>query len=616
MMKGPGGNQQTGHAISAASNGSGVPALSLRDTDASLCDFDQSVPPLLQRIYAGRGIRCQDQLKLGLSELPAPGRLRGLDQALMLLIEALQTDRKILIVGDFDADGATSTALAMLALKAMGHENVEFLVPDRFRYGYGLTPEIVELAAARQPYLLVTVDNGISSLAGVEAARALGIKVLVTDHHLPAAELPTAEAIVNPHQPGCLFPSKNLAGVGVIFYVLSALRSRLRELGWFATRHITEPNMAQWLDLVALGTVADVVKLDQSNRILVHQGLARIRSGHTRPGIQALLELANRNSAQLVAADLGFALGPRLNAAGRLDDMSVGIHCLLAQDPMEARRLAAQLDELNRDRRVIEADMQRQAMALIGSLRLDEESMPWGLCLLDEQWHQGVVGLLASRIKDRFHRPVIAFAGGGQVSGAGDRQATEELKGSARSIPGLHIRDVLDTVAARNPGMITRFGGHAMAAGLSLPKENFAAFAVAFDEVVRQLLAPEELNARLLVDGRLDTTELNLNVAEQLRQGGPWGQGFPEPLFYGEFQIVDRRVVGEMHLKLLLSPAQSPEHLLDAIAFGVVEDYDVDQLPEVLPLAYRLDVNEFRNRRSVQLRVERILLPVRTADPV
>ncbi|HAD09544.1 MAG TPA: single-stranded-DNA-specific exonuclease RecJ [Porticoccaceae bacterium] len=615
-MKGLGGDQQTDQALCFQSDGPGVPSLGLRESDPGLCDFDESVPVLLQRIYAGRGIRSQDQLKLSLDELPAPGQLRGLDQALALLVEAFEAGQKILIVGDFDADGATSTALSLLALKAMGHKTVEFLVPDRFRYGYGLTPEIVELAAQREPDLLITVDNGISSHAGVEAARALGIKVLITDHHLPAAELPSAEAIVNPHQPDCAFPSKNLAGVGVIFYVLSALRGRLRERGWFASKNIHEPNMAQWLDLVALGTVADVVTLDQSNRILVNQGLARIRSGRTRPGIQALLELANREPVQLVAADLGFALGPRLNAAGRLDDMSLGIHCLLTDDPLEARSLAGRLDELNRDRRVIEADMKREAMALINDLRLDEESMPWGLCLLDEQWHQGVVGLLASRIKDRFHRPVIAFAGAGQIGGGGHQGEGAELKGSARSIPGLHIRDVLDTVAAHNPGMITRFGGHAMAAGLSLPKDNFAAFAVAFDNVVRQVLSPEELQATLLVDGQLEKAELNLAMAEQLRQGGPWGQGFPEPLFYGEFKIIERRVVGEMHLKLMLSPPQNPEHLLDAIAFGVVEDYDVDQLPELLPLAYRLDVNEFRNRRSVQLRVERILLPTLAAAPV
>lgn len=588
----------------------------LRSVDVSACEFDDSVPDLLQRIYAGRGITHQNELKRGLVELPPPDQLLGLDKALQLLLEAFTENLSILIVGDFDADGATSTALSVLALKSLGHHRVDFLVPDRFKYGYGLTPEIVALASEQKPDLLITVDNGISSNAGVDAARALGMRVLITDHHLPGSELPKADAIVNPHQAGCLFPGKNLAGVGVIFYVMSALRGRLRESGWFTREGIDEPNMARWLDLVALGTVADVVPLDKINRVLIHQGLARIQAGQMRPGILALLELANRDHRRIVASDLGFAVGPRLNAAGRLEDMTIGINCLLTDDVLEARQLALQLDELNRDRRIIEADMEREALSIVSDLHLDTDSMPWGLCLMDAQWHQGVVGLLASRVKDRFHRPVIAFAegvsdktsafesDGGQLSGG-------ELKGSARSIPGLHIRDVLDSIAAQNPGMINKFGGHAMAAGLSLEANNFADFAVAFDTEVRRLLNIEDMTAETLTDGELASDDLNLTSAEQLRQGGPWGQHFPEPSFVGEFTIVEKRIVAEKHLKMILSPLGNKDQMIDAIAFGVVDKHDVENLPRQLELVYRLDVNEFRGRQSAQLLVEKLLVPER-----
>ncbi len=580
-----------------------------RTADLDVCQFDKQLPTLLQRIYAGRGITHQQQLNTGLGELPDPGSLKGVEQAIELLIDAFTNHLSILVVGDFDVDGATSTALSILAMRSMGHQRIDFLVPDRFQYGYGLTPGIVTLARQRQPDLLITVDNGISSNAGVTAAKALGMRVLITDHHLPGHELPEADAIVNPHQAGCLFPGKNLAGVGVIFYLMSALRSRLRDIGWFAEQGVDEPNMARCLDLVALGTVADVVPLDQINRVFVAQGLARIQAGQTRPGILALLELANRDHRRLVAADLGFAVGPRLNAAGRLDDMTLGINCLLTDDVVEARKLAVQLDELNGDRRIIEADMEREALAIVSELNLDQYTMPWGLCLMDEQWHQGVVGLLASRVKDRFHRPVIAFAIGKSIADEDNTVSARELKGSARSIPGLHIRDVLDSIAAQNPGMIDKFGGHAMAAGLSLAEHKFIEFSVAFDAEVRRLLSVEDLQVETLTDGALGSDDMNLSVAQTLRQGGPWGQHFPEPVFYGKFNIIAHRIVAEKHLKLTLSHIDDELQYIDGIAFFVVDKHDLDQLPQQLEMVYRLDVNEYRGRQSVQLIIEKLLLP-------
>ncbi|MBQ0720690.1 MAG: single-stranded-DNA-specific exonuclease RecJ [Gammaproteobacteria bacterium] len=556
------------------------------------------MPALLQRVYAGRGVFTQQELSLKLAELPRPDALRGLDAALDLLCTALREDQSVLIVGDFDADGATSTTLAVLVLRAFGFKQVDFLVPNRFDYGYGLTPEIVALAEQSSPDLIVTVDNGISSISGVLAAQAAGIKVLVTDHHLPGAELPAADAIVNPHQPDCAFSSKNLAGVGVVFYLLSALRARLREQHWFEEASLVEPNMADWLDLVALGTVADVVPLDKTNRVLVNEGLRRIRAGRARAGILALLELANKDRQWLVASDLGFTVGPRLNAAGRLDDMAVGIRCLLSEDPAEAKQLALQLDELNRDRRLIEADMQSEALALLAELNFDADNMPWGVCLYDQGWHQGVVGLLASRIKDKLHRPVVAFAEGGD----------DELKGSARSIPGFHIRDAFDAIASRHPGLLDRFGGHAMAAGLSLKKAQFPVFAAAFDEEVRRQLAPENLEAEVLTDGELAADDFNLDVAQQLRDGGPWGQHFPEPCFYGDFTVVQHRVVGGKHLKLVLSYGPSSEQMVDAIAFNTVEEGSAPVVPEQLSAVFRLDINRFRGRESLQLMVEHLLV--------
>lgn len=574
------------------------PAILQRPYDLVGCQFSPDIPTLLQRIYAARGVTSEKELERTLNRLPHPQALRGLDAALELLEQALRGQQRVLIVGDFDADGATSTALSMLALHAMGFQQVDFIVPNRFEYGYGLTPEIVELAKQSQPDLIITVDNGISSISGVAAAKAAGIKVLITDHHLPGAQLPEADAIVNPNQHGCEFPSKNLAGVGVVFYLMSALRGRLRDGGWFAENNIPEPNMADWLDLVALGTVADVVPLDATNRILVHQGLQRIRAGKTRPGIQALLDLSGRDRQRLVSADLGFAIGPRLNAAGRLDDMSIGIQCLLETDPYLAREYAVQLDELNRDRRVIEADMQREALVALEQLNLDEQQLPWGLCLFDADWHQGVVGLLASRIKDRVHRPVIAFADAGNG----------EFKGSARSIPGLHIRDALDAVASRHPELISKFGGHAMAAGLSLPGERYWDFVAAFDDEVRRQLSPTDLEAEILTDGTLDITELNIDTAQLLRESGPWGQHFPEPLFEGEFYIVQQRIVGEKHLKLLLALDESKQQLIDAIAFNVDTEQWPNPAAEKVQLVYKLDINLWQGRESVQLMVDSINL--------
>ncbi|MEZ0122019.1 MAG: single-stranded-DNA-specific exonuclease RecJ [Candidatus Reddybacter sp.] len=574
------------------------PLVRYRESELNGVDFDATMPALLQRIYAGRGIFSQQELSLKLAELPRPDSLRGLDAALDLLCDALRQNQSVLIVGDFDADGATSTALAVLALRALGFQQVDFLVPNRFDYGYGLTPEIVALAQQSKPDLILTVDNGISSLSGVLAAQAAGIKVLVTDHHLPGAELPAADAIVNPHQPDCAFGAKNLAGVGVVFYLLSALRGRLREQNWFVEAGLAEPLMADWLDLVALGTVADVVPLDKTNRVLVNEGLRRIRAGRARPGILALLELTNKDRQWLVASDLGFTVGPRLNAAGRLDDMSIGIRCLLSEDPAEARQLAVRLDELNQDRRLIEADMQSEALTLLEELDFDADNMPWGLCLYDQGWHQGVVGLLASRIKDKLHRPVVAFAEAGE----------EDLKGSARSIPGFHIRDAFDAIASRHPELLDRFGGHAMAAGLSLKKEHFPAFAAAFDEEVRRQLSADDLAAEVLTDGELETGDFSLTMAQQLRDGGPWGQHFPEPCFYGEFSVVQHRVVGGKHLKLVLAYGPSGEQVVDAIAFNTVEEGSVTTVPERVAAVYRLDINRFRGRESLQLMVEHLYL--------
>ncbi len=568
-----------------------------RSTDLSDNHFSDSLHPLLQKIYCARGAVGDDQINTDLSGLLNPNTLKGLAAAIALIVDAIEQKQRIVIVGDFDADGATSSTLAVLALRAMGAQSVDFLVPNRFDYGYGLTPEIVEVAKQFSPDLIITVDNGISSIDGVVRANEAGIKVLVTDHHLPGETLPAAAAIVNPNQPGCEFSSKNLAGVGVIFYVMSALRSALRDRQWFQLQAIPEPNMAEFLDLVALGTVADVVPLDQNNRILVAQGLRRIRAGRTRPGIKALLEVANRSLPRLVSADLGFALGPRLNAAGRLDDMSLGIQCLLTDNEMLARDIARQMDDLNQDRKSIESSMQREALTSLKTLTMEEGNLPSGLCLYDADWHQGVIGILASRIKDRYHRPVVVFA---------DADEDGLIKGSARSIPGFHIRDALDVIATRHPELLSKFGGHAMAAGMSLHKDSYARFSEAFNHEVSRQLSADDLQAVLHSDGELVSGDFNLALAQLLRDGGPWGQHFPEPLFDGVFRLVQQRIVGEKHLKMVLAVDREGQQLVDAIAFNV----DVKQWPntevEMVTVVYKLDVNEFRGRQSVQLLVDYI----------
>jgi len=554
-----------------------------------------NIHPLLARVYSSRGVESPAQLDLALAHLLSPTLLLNADRAATLLADALAADKRIVVIGDFDADGATSTALVVSALRDFGASNVGYLVPNRFEYGYGLTPEIVAIAGQSHPELIITVDNGISSIEGVAAANALGIATLITDHHLAGSELPQADVIVNPNQPGCEFPSKALAGVGVIFYIMLALRAELRTRGWFEER--AEINLAHYLDLVALGTVADVVPLDRNNRILVAEGLRRIRAGRCRPGILALLEVASRQCQSVVASDLGFAVAPRINAAGRLKDMSIGIECLLCNDMVAARSQANQLNELNQQRRVIEQDMQDEAIQILDELSLhDASDMPVAMTLYQSGWHQGVIGILASRIKDRLHRPTIAFADGD----------SGELKGSARSIPGIHIRDILDAVATRHPGLVTRFGGHAMAAGLTLPRAAYDEFANAFVEEVALHAQAVHLQAVLESDGELAVDEFQLSLATELRFAGPWGQHFPEPMFDGQFSVVTQRLVGEKHLKLVLTPVGS-DLLLDAIAFNIDPGLWPDDSVELVEIAYRLDVNEFRGQRSVQLMVEHLV---------
>ncbi len=566
---------------------------------ASGPDWSGEMHPLLRRVYSQRGVTSSAELDLGLANLAPPESLKGMDQAVDLLLAALHGKWKILLVGDYDADGATSCAVALNALHGFGFDRLDYIVPNRFEFGYGLTPAIVKLACARDPNLLITVDNGISSIDGVAAARSAGLRTLVTDHHLPAAQLPEADAIVNPNQPGCEFPARHTAGVGVIFYVMLALRRRLREINWFADEGLPEPNLAELLDLVAVGTVADVVSFDRNNRILVQQGLRRIRAGRARPGIRALLKAAGRNPVTAVAADLAFGVAPRLNAAGRLTDMSTGIECLLAEDEHSAGELARSLDEINRERREIQAEMDEQATELVTELTASMQELPAGLCLYEPGWHQGVVGIVASRIKDRLHRPVIAFAKNGENSPG-------ELKGSGRSIRGFHIRDALEAIAGRHPGLVTRFGGHAMAAGLSLAADRFGEFQAAFAEEAARQLGPGQPEAQLFSDGPLEPQWFSLEIARLLRNAGPWGKDFPEPVFDGRFRLRRQQPLKEKHLRMTLSPLEAQEVQVEAIAFNV-EDWPDPEATEI-SLAYRLDVNEFRGERKLQLVVERFLV--------
>ncbi|MBV7317242.1 single-stranded-DNA-specific exonuclease RecJ [Shewanella sp. NIFS-20-20] len=553
-----------------------------------------SLPPLLKQIYARRGVTA-GEVELSLSNLLRPETMKDMVKAAEIVADAVEQAHKILIMGDFDADGATSTSVCMLALRMMGVTTVDYLIPNRFDFGYGLSPQIVAVAESLQAQCLLTVDNGISSIDGVAAAKAAGMTVVVTDHHLAGAQLPKADAIVNPNQGDCPFASKAIAGVGVAFYLMTAVRAELRRRDWFARRGIAEPNLASLLDIVALGTVADVVSLDTNNRILVNAGLKRVRAGQCRPGITAILDVAKRSPARLVAADFGFAVGPRLNAAGRLDEMALGVETLLCDDIHRARRMASELDGLNAERRELETGMQQEALKHLSQLSLDAGDLPWGIALFQADWHQGVIGILASRIKDKYHRPVIVFAHG----------SDDEIKGSARSIKGLHMRDTLELINSRHPGMIIKFGGHAMAAGLTIAAAQYPAFSAAFDLAVREQLSEAELTGELLSDGELSLSDFNLDTAQMLRQAGPWGQSFEEPLFDGQFRLIQQRLVGEKHLKMMLE-TECGAYMVDAIAFNVDTQLWPDASVKHVKLVYKLDVNEYRGNQSLQLLVEQI----------
>lgn len=537
--------------------------------------------PLLARIYAARGVTDPKQLDAELAALLPIAQLANAETMAVQLADAIAAQQRLLIVADYDADGATACAVGLRALREFG-ANVDFLVPNRFEYGYGLTPEIVRLAATMQPDVIITVDNGIASHAGVEEAHRLGMRVFVTDHHLPAQDahgvsLPDADVIVNPNQPGCPFPSKNLAGVGVMFYVMLALRAELRRRGAFEGK--TEPNLAKLLDIVALGTVADVVKLDDNNRILVRQGLIRIRAGQACPGILALYQVTGRDPQRASTWDMGFMLGPRLNAAGRLNDMSLGIALLTTDDTDRAAELARTLDELNRTRREIEAGMQENALQQLDQITVDER---FALSLYDPTWHQGVIGILASRLKEKFHRPVLVFAQSGE----------DELKGSGRSIPGFHLRDALDLVAKRQPDLLKKFGGHAMAAGVSIARDDLAQFEAAFEKVAQEWLTPALLSRSIETDGGLPEDFATLDTAQTLARQ-VWGQGFPEPQFLDQFQVAKQRILSEKHTKLTLTR--------EGRQFEAMLFFRAETLPDSIQAVYRLDVNEYKGQRSVQL---------------
>ncbi|HAS8599851.1 TPA: single-stranded-DNA-specific exonuclease RecJ [Vibrio vulnificus] len=571
-----------------------------RRPEPDLSLLPDSVPDILKRIYLNRGIQDISQLETAVKGLHSYQKLHGIELAVELLFEAIREQKRIIVVGDFDADGATSSALSVLALRMLGSNNVDYLVPNRFEDGYGLSPEVVEQAIALGAEVIMTVDNGVSSIEGVRYAKEHGLKVLVTDHHLPGQVLPEVDAMVNPNLQTCAFPSKALAGVGVAFYLMMALCVHMRKCGWFAEQGMAEPKLMELVDLVALGTVADVVPLDENNRILVHQGLQRIRAGKARPGIQALIEVAKRDARRLVAADFGFALGPRINAAGRLDDMSFGVELLMCNNIHAARRMAHELDGLNQTRKEIEEGMKQEAMAFCERLQFGENSeLPYGLALFQRDWHQGVIGILASRIKEKYHRPVIAFADGGDGY----------IKGSCRSIPGLHMRDALDLIDTQNPGLILKFGGHAMAAGLTIKECDFERFSQLFDQLVKRELDEAALKGIVLSDGELKPEEFSMHTAELLRSAGPWGQAFPEPIFDGEFKVLHQKLVGEKHLKLMLEPlfkVHPTNIMIDGIAFNVDLRRWPDASVKTVRLAYKLDINEFRNNQSLQLMIEHI----------
>ncbi|NOH65486.1 single-stranded-DNA-specific exonuclease RecJ [Vibrio rotiferianus] len=571
-----------------------------RRPEPDLSLLPDSIPSILKRIYLNRGITDIAQLETSARGLHSYQQLGGIDKAVELLFQAINEQKRIIVVGDFDADGATSSALSVLALRMLGSNNVDYLVPNRFEDGYGLSPEVVDQALELGAEMIMTVDNGVSSIEGVRYAKENGITVLVTDHHLPGQVLPDVDAMVNPNLDSCAFPSKALAGVGVAFYLMMALCVYMRKQNWFAQQGMQEPKLMELIDLVALGTVADVVPLDENNRILVHQGLQRIRAGKARPGIQALIEVAKRDARRLVASDFGFALGPRINAAGRLDDMSFGVELLMCNNIHAARRMASELDGLNQTRKEIEEGMKQEAMAFCERLQFGENTeLPYGLALFQRDWHQGVIGILASRIKEKYHRPVIAFADGGEGT----------IKGSCRSIPGLHMRDALDFIDTQNPGLIIKFGGHAMAAGLTIKEQDFERFSRLFDEVVKKELDEAALKGVILSDGELKPEEFSMHVAEQLRAGGPFGQAFPEPIFDGEFKVLHQKLVGEKHLKLMLEPlykGHPTNVMIDGIAFNIDLRRWPDASVKTVRLAYKLDVNEFRGNQSLQLMIDYI----------
>lgn len=571
-----------------------------RRPEPDLSLLPDSVPELLKRIYINRGVTDIAQLDNAAKGLHSYQKLHGINLAVELLFQAIREQKRIIVVGDFDADGATSSALSVLALRMLGSCNVDYLVPNRFEDGYGLSPEVVDQALELGAEMIMTVDNGVSSIEGVRYAKQNGLQVLVTDHHLPGAQLPDVDAMVNPNLQSCAFPSKALAGVGVAFYLMMALCVHMRKAGWFAQQGMAEPKLMELVDLVALGTVADVVPLDENNRILVHQGLQRIRAGKARPGIQALIEVAKRDARRLVAADFGFALGPRINAAGRLDDMSFGVELLLSNNIHAARRMANELDALNQTRKEIEEGMKQEALAFCERLEFGENTeLPYGLALFQRDWHQGVIGILASRIKEKYHRPVIAFADGGDGL----------IKGSCRSVPGLHMRDALDLIDTQNPGLILKFGGHAMAAGLTIKEADFTRFSHLFDQVVKQELDEAALKGIILSDGELQPEQFSMHTAEMLRSAGPWGQGFPEPIFDGEFKLLHQKLVGEKHLKLMLEPlfkGHPTNIMVDGIAFNVDLRRWPDASVKTVRLAYKLDINEFRGNQSLQLMVDHL----------
>jgi single-stranded-DNA-specific exonuclease len=578
-----------------------MPKITTRPYDAHIYQtlHDCGLSPVLARIYAARGIENAHQLETEFTYLIPFERFKNIMHMAILLADAIAAKKRLLIVADYDSDGATACAVGVRILRNFG-AIVDYLVPNRFEFGYGLTPEIVHLAyTTKQPDILITVDNGIASVDGVAEANRLGMHVLITDHHLPGDTLPDALAILNPNQPDCSFPSKNIAGVGVIFYLMLALRAELRQRGAFTATSV-EPNLASFLDLVALGTVADVVKLDNNNRILVQQGLQRIRKGRCCPGIHALLRVARRDYRQISTYELGFILGPRLNAAGRLDDMSLGIECLITDDEAYATQIAQQLDELNRQRREIESDMQESALfKLEDTLHNQQEKIQtaYSICLFDHDWHQGVIGILASRIKDKCHRPVIIFASGNN----------NELKGSGRSIHGFHLRDALDLVAKQNPGMILKFGGHAAAAGLTIASDFFEKFCAAFEQVAQSLLTPADLTRLIETDGDLEASEINLELAEYLDRQ-VWGQGFPQPTFTARFYVQSQRIVGEKHLKLKLTKLnlnnQDQTFQKSDVSYDGILFFHHDPLPDIINAVYRPQVNEFNGKKTLQVLLE------------